>query len=45
MSTTHNTTTEGWGAALLRALAYNPWVTFMVPPTIAFSKRRERSGR
>jgi len=44
MSTKRNTTTDGWVAALLRALAYNPWVTFMIPPTIAFPKRRERSG-
>jgi hypothetical protein len=44
MSTKRNTTTAAWGAALVRALAYSPWVTFMIPPAIAFPKRRERSG-
>jgi hypothetical protein len=44
MSTKHNTTTATWGAALVRALAYSPWVTFMIPPAIMFPARRERSG-
>jgi hypothetical protein len=44
MSTKRNTTTAAWGAALVRALAYSPWVAFMVPSATTFVARRERSG-
>ena len=44
MSTKPNTTTAAWGAALIRALAYSPWLTFMMPPVTTFAARRERSG-
>jgi hypothetical protein len=43
MSTKRNTTTATWGAALVRALAYSPWLAFMIPPAITFDARRERS--
>ena len=44
MSTKPNTTTPAWGAALIRALAYSPWLTFMMPPVTTFAARRDRSG-
>jgi hypothetical protein len=44
MSTKRNTTTAGWSAALVRALAYSPWLTFVIPPDLTFAARRERSG-
>jgi hypothetical protein len=44
MSTKRNTATAAWGAALIRALAYSPWLTFVIPPDLTFAARRERSG-
>lgn len=44
MSTHRNTTTAAWGAALVRALAHSPWLTFMIPPATMVAARRERSG-
>jgi len=44
MFTKRNTTAAAWGAALVRALAYSPWLTFMIPPDTTFAARRERSG-
>jgi len=44
MSSKPNTTTAAWGAALVRALAYSPWLTLMIPPVTTSAARRERSG-
>jgi hypothetical protein len=44
MSTNRHITTGSWGTALVRSLAYTPWLAFMIPPVTMSAVRRERSG-
>jgi hypothetical protein len=44
MFTKPNINTAAWGAALVRSIAYSPWLLFTIPPANTPGARRERSG-